>query len=91
MHFTYAPGIPFLTQQEEDRLRTSIEDRHQKMGRENTKETFNDIPIPDDMKLNLTNNMYVHLHSSYLVLLLIESSLMLSPLNILTGRKLKNF
>ncbi|XP_034248120.1 poly(A)-specific ribonuclease PARN-like isoform X2 [Thrips palmi] len=53
----FGEGIPFLTQQDEDKLRTSIEDRHQKMGRESTKETYSDIPVPDDMKLNLNNNM----------------------------------
>ncbi|KAK3931125.1 Poly(A)-specific ribonuclease PARN [Frankliniella fusca] len=45
----FGEGIPFLTQPEEDKLKTSIEERQQKMGRENTKES-SDVPVPEDLQ-----------------------------------------
>lgn len=49
-------GISFLTQPEEDKLKTSIEERQQRTGRDTGKESA-DVTVPDDLKNQLQTNM----------------------------------
>ncbi|KAJ1527889.1 hypothetical protein ONE63_007825 [Megalurothrips usitatus] len=51
----FGEGISFLTQPQEDRLKLTIEERHERMEKDNGHE--NEIVVPDDMKTHVQGNI----------------------------------